>query len=312
MSQANEHETLPTDEPVGFIGLGVMGQPMARNLAAAGTKLVVWNRSVERAGPLREAGAAVANAVHEVFSSARIIFLMLVNESATDEVLRRGTAAFAELVAGHTVISMGSTAPSYSRELGADIHRAGGRYIECPVSGSRKPAEAGQLVGLLGGDAAAAEEIRPLLRSMCRHVVDCGPAGHAMMMKLAINLHLNTMLAGLAEAVNFARRQGLDVSRLRDAISAGPLACDVSRVKLPKFVERNFEVQAATADALHSCRLIAAAARDAGIATPLLDLSADLYAESVDAGNGRLDMISVIEALEARSSSAAVSQRQLR
>lgn len=160
----NERKVIPTDAEIGFIGLGVMGQPIALNLAAAGARLVVWNRSVDRSEPLRQAGAV-----------------------------------------------------------------------------------------------------------------------------------------GLAEAVHFASRNGLDLSRFRDAISAGPMACDVTRVKIRKFMERDFGVQAATADALHSCRLIAAAARDAGIVTPVLDLSTELYADSVKAGNERLDMISVIRSIEARS-----------
>lgn len=290
-----------SDACVGFIGLGVMGQPMALNLAAAGCKLVVWNRSVVRCAPLRVAGASVAAGVAEVFARVRTVFLMLVNEAATDEVLCRGTSRFGELVAGRTVVSMGSTAPDYSRALGADIHAVGGRYVESPVSGSRKPAEAGELVALLGGDAQTVREVRPLLRPMCRTVIDCGPIGHAMLMKLAINLHLNTMLAGLAEAVHFASRHGLDLQSFSDAIAAGPLACDVSRVKMPKFIERDFSVQAATEDALQSCRLIAASARRAGIASPLLDLSLELYAHSVRAGNARLDMASVIQAIEART-----------
>ena len=286
---------------IGFIGLGVMGQPMALNLAAAGARLVVWNRSATRSEPLRLAGASVAASADEVFARTRVVFLMLVNEAAIDEVLCRGTSRFAELVADHIVVSMGSTSPEYSMALGADIRAARGRYVESPVSGSRKPAEAGQLVALLGGDASTIGEIRPLLQPMCRETVHCGPVGHGMLMKLSINLHLNTMLVGLAEAVHFASRRGLDLRRFSDAIAAGPLACDVTRVKLPKFIERDFAVQAAAEDALNSCRLIGAAARSAGIASPMLDLSTQLYADAVTAGSGRLDMICVIQAIEART-----------
>ena len=120
-------------------------------------------------------------------------------------------------------------------------------------------------------------------------------------MKLAINLDLNTMLVGLAEAVHFARRYGLDLDAFKTAIDSGPMASDVTRVKIPKLVMRDFSVQAATADALNSTRLIADAARAAGAVSPLLDLSSTLYDESVRLGNGRLDMVSVIEAIEART-----------
>jgi hypothetical protein len=100
-----------TNEEVGFVGLGVMGQPMALNLAKAGTRLIVWNRTLERTDPLRTAGAVVASTIDDVFARTRIVIFMLVNETVTDSVLGRGTQRFAELVYDHVVVSMGSTAP---------------------------------------------------------------------------------------------------------------------------------------------------------------------------------------------------------
>ncbi|WP_431700316.1 NAD(P)-dependent oxidoreductase [Pseudomonas sp. BR20] len=291
----------PSSNPIGFIGLGVMGQPMALNLARAGTQLIVWNRSLAATESLRVAGASVAASVKDVFEHARIVILMLVNEAALDAVLRRGTPEFAALVTGRTVVSMGSNSPEYSRELAAAINEAGGRYVEAPVSGSRKPAEAGQLVSMLGGEPDTIMEVRPLLAPMCCETVLCGPVGSALLMKLTVNLFLNTMLAGLAEAVHFADQHGLDLSKLKQTIDAGPMDCDFTRVKLPKFITRDFAVQAATSDAYNSTSLIAAAAREAGIASPLLDLSRALYGESVAQGHGRLDMVSVITAIEART-----------
>ena len=301
MNQPPKHFFPQQNEEIGFIGLGVMGQPMALNLAKAGTKLVVWNRSSDKIEPLRAMGASAALEAADVFDRTRIVILMLVNEAALDAVLERGTANFTKRVANHIVVSMGSNAPDYSRELSAEIIAAGGRYVEAPVSGSRKPAEAGQLVSMLGGDLSTIEEIRPLLAPMCRDTVVCGPAGNALLMKLAVNLYLNTMLVGLAEAVHFADAQGLDLTAFKTAIDSGPMACDVTGVKIPKLIARDFSVQAATSDAFNSTRLIATAARAAGLATPLLDLSSDLYGESVELGNSRLDMISVLESIEQRS-----------
>lgn len=301
MDQAQCQPTKLLKEEIGFIGLGVMGQPMALNLAKAGTPLVVWSRTPDKAEPLRVVGASVASSVDEVFARARIVILMLVNEAALDEVLERGAATFAKRIAGHIVVSMGSNAPDYSRALSAEITAAGGRYVEAPVSGSRKPAEAGQLVSMLSGDPSTIAEIRPLLAPMCRETVVCGPVGNALLMKLAVNLYLNTMLVGLAEAVHFADAHGLDLSTFKAAIDSGPMACDVTRVKIPKLIARDFSVQAATADALNSTRLIATAARIAGLATPLLDMSSALYGDSVDMGNGSFDMVSVLEAIEQRT-----------
>jgi 3-hydroxyisobutyrate dehydrogenase len=302
----------PAHGPVGFVGLGVMGQPMALNLARVGIDLVVWNRSPARTEPLRAAGARVADTVDEVFGTARTVFVMLRNDTVTDAVLRRGTPSFAELVNGRLVVSMGSAAPAYSQGLAADISAADGRDVEAPVSGSRKPAEAGQLVAMVGGDEAAAAEIRPLLTPMCREILHAGPVGSGLRLKLAVNLYLDTMLAALTEAFHFAQCSGLDLATFEAAIEAGPMASDLTRTKLPMLRARDFTVQAAAADAHANTRLIADAAREVGMASPLLDLSSSLYAETVALGNGRRDMASVLEAIEARTQAQAQAQARER
>ena len=286
---------------VGFIGLGVMGQPMALNLLRAGTPLVVWNRSMERCESLRAAGASVAPSAAGVLAQASVVFLMLVDAAATDTVLGRGTACFGEAVAGHIVVNMASTAPTYSRELDAAIRAAGGRYVEAPVSGSRLPAEAGQLVALLAGEPVTVGEVRPLLAPMCRATVLCGPVGNGLLMKLSLNLFLNTLIASLAEAVHFAEGNGLDLRQFQAALDAGPMASDVTRVKLPKLIERDWGVQAALSDAFASCRLIADAAREAQVASPLFDLARDLYAEALVASSERRDVAAVLRAIELRT-----------
>jgi 3-hydroxyisobutyrate dehydrogenase len=293
-----------TNEKVGFVGLGVMGQPMALNLAKAGARLIVWNQTPERTEPLRDVGAVVAHSVEEVFAGSRIVILMLINETVIDTVLDRRTPRFAELVYDHIVVSMGSTAPDYSCALAADIQAAGGRYVEAPVSGSKKPAEAGELVALLGGDPETSAEIRPLLEPMCRQALACGPVGSGLLMKLAVNLYLDTMLAGLAEAVHFADRQGLDLHTFQAAVDSGPMASNITGIKITKLIARDFSVQAASSDAYANTLLIAAEARAAGIASPLLDLASQLYGETVSLGNSRQDMISVLQAIEARTDNA--------
>lgn len=286
---------------IGFIGLGVMGQPMALNLARAGTALVVWNRSPERSEPLRATGARVAATPADVFQGTRIVILMLAGDAAIDSVLSRGTPGFGAMVAGHTIVHMGTTSPGYSRALEADIRAAGGRYVEAPVSGSRKPAEAGELVAMLAGEPAAVEGVRPLLRPMCHETIPCGPVPSALHMKLSVNLFLITMVTGLTEAVHFADRHGVDMQRFLAVLDAGPMASGVSRVKARKLVAGDFTVQAAISDVLKNSRLVAEAARDAGLASPLLDVCRALYGETEARGLGQSDMVAVIRAIEART-----------
>lgn len=295
----------PADSTVdiGFVGLGVMGQPMALNLARAGVPLVVWNRTPQRCVPLREAGARVVDEPDEVFRATKLVVLMLADSAAIDAVLGRGTLAFPARVAGHTIVHMGTTSPDYSRALDADVRAVGGTYVEAPVSGSRTPAEAGQLVGMLAGDAAAVARVRPYLAPMCAETFPCGPVPNALLMKLAVNLFLITTVTGLAEAAHFARRHGLDMDLFRTVLDVGPMSSSVSRIKIGKLVTDDFTVQAAATDVLTNNRLIAAAARAAGIASPLLDACHDLFTETVALGHGKSDMAAVVHAIAARTES---------
>ncbi|WP_030509824.1 NAD(P)-dependent oxidoreductase [Microbispora rosea] len=286
---------------VGFVGLGIMGQPMALNLVRAGTPLVVWNRTAARSEPLRAAGAEVAGSAAEVFRRARVVILMLADEAAIDAVLERGTPAFARNVADRVVVHMGTTSPAYSAGLEADVLAAGGGYVEAPISGSRVPAEQGRLVAMLAGRPEAVEEVRPLLKPMCVKTVVCGPAPKALLTKLAVNIFLITTVTGLAESLHFAERQGLDIGLLVDVLNSGQMASDVSRVKAVKLAGRDFAAQAAIADVLKNNRLIAEAARGAGVASPLLDVCHALFGETLALGHGDLDMAAVVHAIEART-----------
>ncbi|MFK4106815.1 NAD(P)-dependent oxidoreductase [Streptomyces sp. NPDC019531] len=286
---------------VSFIGLGTMGQPMALNLARAGTPLAVWNRTPGRCEALRAAGAEVAASPADVFDRAGTVILMLADEAAVDAVLGRGTPDFATRVAGRTLVHMGTTSAEYSAGLQDAVRAAGGRYVEAPVSGSRIPAERGELVGMTAGDADAVADVRPLLAAMCRETFDCGAVPGALLMKFSVNLFLITLVTGLTEAFHFAERHGLDQGLLRDVLDAGPMASAVSRVKGSKLLARDFTVQAAAGNVLENNRLIAEAARKAGLASPLLDACHALYGETVEQGHGSADMVAVLHALETRT-----------
>ncbi|MFI1996021.1 NAD(P)-dependent oxidoreductase [Actinoplanes sp. NPDC020271] len=285
---------------VGFVGLGVMGRPMALNLVRAGTELVVWNRSAGAAEELRAAGAVVAADVAEVFAKADVVLMMLANDQVADEVLGRDGPGFAGMVAGRTLVHMGTTAPVWSRGLAEQVRDAGGSYVEAPVSGSRVPAENAELVVMLAGADADVERIAALVRPMCREVVRCGPVPNGLLMKLSVNTFLISMVTGLAEAFHFAARHGLDRGTLLAALDAGPMASPVSKIKGRKLLDRDFGVQAAIRDVLYNNQLIVESAESAGIPSPLLDTCLELYAETTSAGHGGEDMAAVIRALEAR------------
>ena len=290
---------------LGFIGLGTMGQPMALNLTRAHHPLTVWNRSPHKCVPLRDAGATIVDSVADVFRRSDVVFLMLVDSAAIDYVLRRGTPLFAEMLPGRTVVNMSSVEPDYSCGLEKDTKDVGGRFVEAPVSGSRAPAESGQLVAMVAGDQSVVADVSPLLRPMCHEVVFCGSAGSALRMKLAVNIFMFGLATGLAEAVHFADRQRLDRQLVQTVLNASAMASAFSRMKLSKLVADDYSPQALARDGCNSTRLITNAARDAHIATGLMDVCRELYEETVTLGHGSSDMISVIRAIEARSDSLA-------
>ncbi|WP_266064109.1 NAD(P)-dependent oxidoreductase [Brucella intermedia] len=286
---------------IGFIGLGTMGLPMALNLLRAGNALVVWNRSQTGSSELGKAGARIATEAKAVFADCKTIVMMLANEMATDAVLARGTPDFAGRVGERRIVAMGTMPPEYSHALGEDIRAAGGSYVEAPVSGSRKPAEAGALVGMLAGEAADIAAVKPLLAPMCREIFECGAVPNALRMKLAVNTFLITMVTGLAEAMHFAAGHGLDLKRLVAILDAGPMASDVSKIKAAKLLAQDFTRQAGISDVLKNSRLVIEAARSAAISSPLMETSFALYNETDALGLGDEDMIAVIKAIEQRT-----------
>ncbi|RSM77641.1 NAD(P)-dependent oxidoreductase [Kibdelosporangium aridum] len=289
---------------VGFIGLGVMGTPMALNLVQAGTPLLVWNRTTGKDLP----GAEVAPDAATVFKRSDVIILMLANGSAIDEVLTRGTAEFAEKVAGRIIVHMGTTETAYSQGLEDDIRAAGGSYVEAPVSGSRVPAENGELVAMLAGDPDAVDVVRQVIAPMCRDTVVCGAVPNGLRMKLSVNVFLIATVTGLAESFQFAKRLGLDLGTFVDVLAGGQMSSPIMRVKGPKLLAEDYSVQAAIDDVWMNTRLITDAAKAAGIPAPLMDVCEALFGETSALGYAGADMAAVIKAIEARSVVGVVEQ----
>lgn len=284
---------------VGFAGLGIMGTPMAANLVRAGLDVTVWNRTASATAELADAGAAVAATVDELFAAARVVVLMLRDEPAVDAVLSRGSARFGDLVRDHIIVQMGTFTPDFSRALADEVQRAGGAYVEAPVSGSRGPAAAGTLVAMLAGPADAVAEVAPVIDAMCAQRFVCGDVPAALGMKLAVNTFLITMVTGLAEAFHFAAATGADIEVLQKVLDAGPMASAVSRGKSAMVTAGDFTAQAAVGDVLKNAELIEDAAVAAGIPHPLIAVCRELFAEASTAHRDD-DMIAVITAIAGR------------
>lgn len=284
---------------IGFAGLGLMGAPMAANLLRAGAALTVYNRTCAPAAALAALGARVAGSARELFAACDTIILMLADDAAVDEVLARGTPALAERVSGKLIINMGTHSPAWSHALAKDVASAGGRFVEAPVSGSRGPAEAGELVVMLAGDPDAVAEARPIVAPLCRDMIDAGAVPRAMAMKLAVNLYLIASVTALAEATHLAALSGLDLARFASVIVSGPLGSNVARAKLDKMVSRDFVPQAAIRDVVKNARLVAHASQTLGAAHPLLAESLARFETAGALGYGAADMAAILTSYEA-------------
>ncbi len=285
---------------IGFIGLGDMGVPMAGRLADAGLNPLVWARRPESAAPVVSRGAELAPDVDAVFTACDRVILMLAHGDAIDEVLGRGTPAFATRVKGVTLIHMGTTPPAYSEGLQADTIAAGGLYVEAPVSGSTGPATTGDLVAMTAGAAEAVANTTDIIPHMCRATVPCGQVPKALQMKLAVNTYLAGLVVGLFEAFNFAERADLDIETLARVLEAGPMNCDLMRMKLPKLLTQDYAPQGSIRQAVNNMTMIVDEGARVGAATPTSDAILTLVEEAHAAGLADEDITALTKTLAAR------------
>ncbi len=189
-----------TKTRVGFIGLGLMGAPMAANVAKAGHPLTVYNRSADKALRLAELGAEVAETPLQVAARSDVVITMLSDAPAVEQVLRGEEGLLAGGRVGEVLIDMSTVSPEQSRSIAIEVEARGWRKLEAPVYGSTGPARDGTLGIMVGGDEALFREQRELLCAMGKNIFYMGPMGAGTLTKLAFNLMVAAQVASLAEA----------------------------------------------------------------------------------------------------------------
>ena len=284
---------------IGFIGLGIMGQPMAANILKSGYELMIYNRTVEKARTLADAGALVASTPAELTNWADIIILMLTGPEAIDSILHGENGVFSANPKHKTIIKMSTVSPSYSRNLKRCFEPNEILFIDAPVSGSKKPAIDGTLIILAGGPKESISNLEPFLCSMGQKVIYCGAAGQGAAMKMTVNLLLALMMEGLCESLNLAQKMNLDTNLVLDAILPGPLGCGLFNLKSDMLKQNDFPVQFPLKHMAKDLRLILQTADEAGAAVPGVHAAFQLYRHGVGLGNGDLDFAAVKKTLEA-------------
>lgn len=269
---------------VGLAGIGTMGLPIARRLLAGGVDLGVWNRSPAPLVVVAGEGARAHDSFDALVREHDVVLLMLFDEAAADGVLRRESGRLGVDVAGKLIVQMGTTALDHSRALQHAITAQGGRYVEAPLSGSRLPAERGELVAMIAGAAEDKARIAPVLRHFSATIVDCGDVPQALAMKLASNLLLGPIMVGLVDATAFARRAGLDLALFADVLLGGQMASPIVKAKLAKLLADDHSPHAAIGNVILSAGIALTAAAALGLDQTLLAACLERFVAAADAG----------------------------
>jgi 2-hydroxy-3-oxopropionate reductase len=215
----------------GFIGLGIMGSAMAANLVRAGFEVVVWNRSPEKGTPLAELGARVAPTPQAVIEACPVTFAMLADPAAAEAACFGANGVLEGITPGKGYVDMSTVDAATSRRIGAAVTARGGRFLEAPVSGSKKPAEEGTLVILTAGDRSLYDEAMPGLAKMGKKILFLGTAGNGANLKLVVNMVMGGMLAAFCEGLALGEKAGLHQTDILDVLDAGALANPMFRLK---------------------------------------------------------------------------------
>ncbi|MCM0080368.1 NAD(P)-dependent oxidoreductase [Geomonas sp. Red32] len=227
-------------ERYGFLGLGIMGTAMARNLLKAGYPVTIWNRSKDKCAELAGMGAEVAGSPSQVTASCGITFAMLADPAAAHAVCFGPQGALEGIGEGRGYVDMSTVDAATSREIAQAVTGKGGRYLEAPVSGSKKPAEDGTLIFLTGGDRSLFDQALPLLQKMGKKHLFLGDAGRGAQMKLIVNMVMGVMMNTLCEGLALAGKAGLAAEDLLDVLDSGALANPMFKLKGSQITQSSY------------------------------------------------------------------------
>jgi 3-hydroxyisobutyrate dehydrogenase len=280
---------------IGWAGLGNMGIPMVKNLVKAGFDVTVYNRTNTKAQTLKvETGVRVVTSPRELTANADIIITMVSDDAALKAIYQSPDGILSGTIPANLLaIDMSTVSPDTTKELAALCREKGIGYLDAPVSGSVKPAEDAQLIIMAGGREDDFDAAKPVFDCLGKAAHLMGESGAGNYAKLAINTFLGITLQGLAEAVVFARKNGIPAESLLPLINNGPIGSVITKMKSANFLENNFK----PAFALHLLNKDIGLAKKQGLNTPLGTALADSLQAAVKKGFGDEDMSAIIKIL---------------
>ena len=286
---------------LGFIGLGAMGLPMAKNLLKAGHALAVHARRAEAMRPLVHMGAVACASPREVAQKSDVIFTMVTDTQAVEDVVLGKQGIVLGARPGAVVIDHSTISPAGTRRIAAKLKERGMAFLDAPVSGGVGGAETGTLSIMVGGDALVFEKCRPLLACLGRTLVHIGASGAGQVAKACNQLALIINQMGVAEAVLLAEKNGVDPLKVKDALMGGFAASRMLDVQAPKMAARDFSGKIESRLHYKDILIVLELARELGITLPASALAADMLTRLQEAGGAKKDSAAVFEIIEIRS-----------
>ena len=282
---------------LGFIGLGIMGTPMALRLCAAGHDLFVTSRR-EVPAALKEAGAVACANAAEVARQADIVFVMVPDTPDVQKVLFGADGVASGLSKGKTVVDMSSISPLETKAFAKQINELGCDYLDAPVSGGEVGAKAGTLTIMVGGPVAAFERVKPLFEAMGKNVTLVGGNGHGQTTKVANQIIVALNIAAVAEALVFASKAGADPAKVRQALMGGFAASRILEVHGERMIKRTFDPGFRIELHQKDLNLALSSARAMGMSLPNTATAQELFNSCAAHGGSKWDHSGMVRALE--------------
>jgi 3-hydroxyisobutyrate dehydrogenase-like beta-hydroxyacid dehydrogenase len=279
---------------VGFLGLGIMGRPMAMNLTKAGHDVTVWNRTPGKAFE----GVQVAAWPAEAARGADVVWMCVSDTAAVETLLFGPDGIEPELRDGMAVVDSSTIAPSATRQFAERVQARGAEYVDAPITGSKAGAESAQLIFMAGGSESAIARLHPLFSAMGKEVRHMGAVGMGQSAKLAMNLQIALIYEGFAEGLILATRLGVDPQKLIELVQASMVRSGVVDYKAPFVLRRDFSPNFPLRLMHKDIKLMLEAAREQRVKLPALETVAELYEIAEEEGAGNLDYAATLALLE--------------
>ena len=289
---------------VGFVGLGIMGRPMALNLVNGGHAVTVWARRNESMAPLIAAGAQGAQSPAAVAATVDVVFSMVADAPDVRDVMLGPQGVVQGRHAGLIAVDMSTIPPAAAKGIGADLSAQGVCFLDAPVSGGEVGAVAGTLSIMVGGDQAAFDKVQPLFACMGKNVVYIGETGAGQVAKAANQILTGVGVLAVAEAMAFAKKNGTDPAKVREALLGGFAGSKILENHGQRMIDRNFKPGFKSWMHEKDMNIVMQTAHDLGLYLPASAATAQMYKAMVGSGLGEQDSIAVLKLLEQLSGQA--------